>query len=235
MRDIPVFATQYGAASLVLREIPYKGIAYITVQDTQNPEELLRECVEFCRAAGAERIYATGHEFLKKYPVYTAVLQMSRRRDGLPETDAALFPVTEKTLEQWRGIYNEKMEGVANAATMTKRDGEALLARGAGYFVHRGDELLGIGVASGETVETVIALKPGAGRDVLLSLCSCIFADRIMLEVASVNVPAVRLYEKFGFIKTAELSKWYILQEKMIGDKKIYLTSKGLWCMICEV
>ena len=214
MRDIPVFATQYGAASLALREVPYKGIAYITVQDTQNPEELLRECVEFCRAVGAEQIYATGHKSLEKYPVHTAVWQMSRQKDGLPETDAALFPVTEKTLEQWRGIYNEKMAGIANAATMTKQDGEALLARGAGYFVHRGEELLGIGVASGETVDTVIALKRGAGSDVLLALCSCLFADRVKLEVASVNMPAVRLYEKFGFMKTAELSRWYTLQEK---------------------
>jgi len=217
MRDIPVFTTQHGAASLRLREVPYKGVAYITIQDTQNPVELLQECIQFCKAAGAERIYATGHDSLKSYPLHTAVWQMSRPHEGLPETDAALFPITEQTLEQWRNLYNVRMADVPNAATMTKRDGEVLLSRGAGYFVHKGEELLGIGVAAGETVETVISLKPGAGSEVLLALCSCIFTDRICLEVASVNMPAVKLYERFGFIKTAERAKWYTLEEKILG------------------
>ena len=55
-----VFTTENGVASIVLREIPYKGIAYITLQDTLQPEKLLRECVEFCKAAGADRIYGKG-------------------------------------------------------------------------------------------------------------------------------------------------------------------------------
>ena len=79
MRDFPVFTTEHGAASLVLREIPYKSIAYITLQDTKQPEDLLQECVDFCRIAGARKIYATGHEFLEQYPLYTAVWKMRRR------------------------------------------------------------------------------------------------------------------------------------------------------------
>ena len=60
MRNIPVFTTEYGVGSLILREIPYRQEAYIRIQDTKEPEAFLGECVDFCKAAGAERIYGTG-------------------------------------------------------------------------------------------------------------------------------------------------------------------------------
>lgn len=209
MRDFPVFTTEHGVASLVFREVPYKGIAYITIQDTQQPEALLQECIDFAVAVGAEKIYAKGHPYLEKYPLHTAIWKMQCLRASLPETDAALFPVTEKTVEKWRSLHNEKMRTVANAATLTKEDGKKLLERGAGYFVHRNGELLGIGIASGDTIESVISVKPHAGADVLLALCSSLFSEKIILEVASVNTPAVRLYDRLGFLKSAELSRWY--------------------------
>ena len=58
MKDFPVFTTDYGVSSLILREIPYRREAYIHIQDVQ-PDQLaehLRECVSFCRMAGAESI-----------------------------------------------------------------------------------------------------------------------------------------------------------------------------------
>lgn len=213
MRDIPVFTTSNGAASLRLREVPYKGVAFITLQDTLNPAELLQECIDFCKVVGASRIYATGHDFLMNYPLYTAVWQMRRTREGLRQTDAALFPVTEKTVEKWRTIYNERMADVPNASIMTRDDGEKLLKTGNGYFIHRNGELLGIGSALGDAVETVIAVKPEAGEDVLLALCSALFSDSIVLEVASANIPAVKLYNRLGFVKTAERSRWYTVSK----------------------
>ena len=69
MKDIPVFATEYGIASLVLKEIPYQSAAYVTVRDSLEPERLLEECIGFCRACGADRIYATGHSELESRPL----------------------------------------------------------------------------------------------------------------------------------------------------------------------
>ncbi|MBQ3528890.1 MAG: GNAT family N-acetyltransferase [Oscillospiraceae bacterium] len=209
MRDFPVFTTENGVASIVLKEVPYKGIAYITIQDSLAPTELLTECVEFAQMAGARHIYATGHEMLEKYPLYTSVLKMSRSREGIQETDCALFPVTEKTKDQWQNLYNEKMKAVSNSSTMTNADMEKLLTRGGGYFIHKDGELLGIGSAFGDTVESVIAAKPGVGEAVMLALCSSLFSERIVLEVASNNAPALKLYEKLGFIRVSELSRWY--------------------------
>ena len=211
MRDIPLFTTEFGVASLILKEIPYRQEAYVRLQATQTPDALIEECVGFCRACGAEKIYATGHKFLENYPLHTAVLQMQRSADSLPQTDAALFPVLPETLEDWRSIYNEKMAAVPNASYMTEKEGKAMLESGSGYFVHRDGALLGIGKVSGNKIEAVAAVVPGAGKDVTLALCSLIHADTISLEVASANMRAIGLYEKLGFLTVNELSKWYVL------------------------
>jgi ribosomal protein S18 acetylase RimI-like enzyme len=58
-------------------------------------------------------------------------------------------------------------------------------------------------------IESIIAVKPGAGRDVMLALCSSLSSERVVLEVASTNEKAIRLYEKLGFLKNAEISRWY--------------------------
>ena len=209
MQDIPVFTTENGVASLILKEIPYKAIAYVRIQSTQSPKLLIEECVAFCRATGAEAVYASGHPELEKYPLYTQILEMRCQISDLPDTDAALFPVQEKTLAFWREKYNERMHNVANSAYMTVKDSEEMLKRGDGYFVHRNGDLLGIGIAAGERLDVVIATKQGAGKDVVLALVHALSSDIVNLEVASVNTRAIRLYERLGFIHTKERSRWY--------------------------
>lgn len=212
MRDFPVFTTEYGVASLVLKEIPYQGCAYITVRDSLEPEKLIEECAAFCRACGAEEIYATGHACLEDKPFYTAMWEMRCAWEALPDTDAALWPVQQDTLERWRRIYNEKVRSVPNGAWMTDRDAQEMLQKGDGYFVHRGETLLGIGRASGEVIDWVASLRHGAGRDVVAALNHAVMADAVSLTVASENRKAVRLYESLGFLKTKELSRWYRLK-----------------------
>ena len=209
MRDFPVFTTENGVGSLVLKEIPYRGIAYVTIHDSEFPTEFLKECLEFCRAVGAERIYAKGHEVVESYPFYTSVLQMSAYVESLPETEASIFPVTERTLSMWREIYNDRMKDVDNASYMTDVDAKELLKRGDGYFVHADGELLGIGIASGDRIDCVASVKRGSGREVIAALTHALMCERIILEVASTNLRAISLYESLGFIKTAEISRWY--------------------------
>lgn len=209
MRDFPVFTTEYGVASLVLKEIPYQGTAYIMIRDSLEPEKLLQECVEFCKVCGTEKVYATGHEILESRPFYTAMWEMRCAREALPDTDAALFPVQERTLADWREIYNKKVSSVPNGAWMTEKDAKVMLEKGDGYFIHRGETLLGIGRASGEVIDWVASLQPGAGREVVCALVHGIWSDTLSLTVASTNEKAVKLYESLGFVKAKEISCWY--------------------------
>lgn len=209
MKDIPVFNTEFGVASLFLREIPYRKRAHIKLQSTLEPEKLLEECIAFCRMCGAEWMDAAGHPWLEKYPLITALWEMQCCRESIGPTDACLFPVTEETVEQWLEIYNARMENVPNAAYMDSSDGKALLQSGDGYFVHRDGQLLGIGKASGDFIDAVIAVETGAGETVVQALSSLLTGDAVRLMVASANTRAVRLYQRMGFLKTRELSRWY--------------------------
>jgi len=209
MRDFPVFTTEYGVGSLVLKEIPYSGSAYITIHDATDPAGFLAECTDFCKAVGAKRIYASGHSILEEYEFFTSVVKMTAPICCFQETDTALFPVTESTIDRWRDIYNKKMADVPNSAYMSERSAQELLKKGNGYFAHRDCELYGIGIASESIIRCVASVIPGKGREVVLALLHALTADQVELEVASTNTRAVRLYESMGFVKVQELSKWY--------------------------
>ena len=204
-----MFTTQYGVASLILKEVPYRQEAYIIIQSTQQPEELLKECVSFCRAVGAEKIYARGHEFVETYPLHCSILEMR----GCVEVDADkvenLWPVTEETVSRWREFLNERMRSIDNAGTLEKRGEKEILELGGAYFVHRHGKVLGAGWLVGEELMLIAAAEPGMGERVFHSLLSVNPPEQLHLQVASTNDRAIRFYEKMGMVKTAQLRSWY--------------------------
>lgn len=211
MKDIPMFTTDTGVSTLVLKEIPYKEIAYIKVQDVQpgGLREHIAECVSFCRMCGAEQVFATGHPDLEQWPLHCAVRKMNLSLEDMPEPDAGVFPVTEETVSPWRQIYNDRMRQIDNAATLTAFDEKELISSGGAYFVHENGELLGIGWIKGSELLALASAQPGAGERVLRNLLTAADSELVSLEVASTNHRAIRLYEKMGFITVEERSRWY--------------------------
>ena len=125
------------------------------------------------------------------------------------EKTACLFPVTEQTVSRWRSICNERMRPVDNSATLESRDEKKILESGCAYFVHENEELLGIGWIDKGELLVVAAVKPGAGERVMHTLFSMMPGAELTLQVASTNERAIRLYERLGFIRTREISRWY--------------------------
>ena len=208
MKDIPVFDTENGVATLILREIPYTRKAYVRLQSVSDLEKMAEECRAFCVLCGAEKIYATGHEGLEQYSFHTAIVEMRCVADTLPQTDACLFPVQEHTLGEFTRIYNEKMKNVPNSAWMDAEEGKRMLQSGEGYFVHRAGSLIGIGRVVSGIIRVVASLTPGGGREVVAAL-SPLAGETVAVEVATENRKAMALYESLGFVPVRELSRWY--------------------------
>lgn len=213
MRDFPIFTTDFGVSSLVLREIPYRNEAYIHIQDVQDGffQEHLVECISFCRMAGAKKVYACGAKELEQYPSYICVYAMQGFVERKEELVASLFPVTEKTAAQWRSLYNERMNAVDNARTLESRDEKLLIESTGTYFVHDHGNLLGIGWMEEDKVLALASVQPGAGERVMHTLLSKNENGYISLEVASTNQRAIRLYERIGLVMTGEVKRWHVV------------------------
>ena len=209
MKDFPMFTTEYGVASLILKEVPYRQEAYIIIQSTQQPKELLEECISFCRVVGAERIYARGHELVESCPLHCAIYEMRGQVTVDERKTANLWPVTPENIGAWRDFLNSRMKGIDNAGTLEKSGEKEILDLGGAYFVHRGGELLGAGwIVDGELM-LIAAAEKGMGEQVLHTLLSAAASEEIRLQVVSTNERAIGFYEKMGLIRTAELRRWY--------------------------
>ena len=211
MRDFPIFDTEYGVSSLFLKEIPYKNEAYIRIRSAEEGffGEHLAECVSFCRMCGAERVLAADHEALEGYPLFASILEMRGTAWVDKEKLKNLFPVTEATVGKWRQLHNEKLRDVDCSATLTSREEAEILGSGGAYFVHDNGALLGLGWVEDCRLKNVAAVKPGAGECVMHTLMSLIEGASMDLEVASTNKRAIRLYEKLGFLKVGEKTRWF--------------------------
>ena len=212
MKDLPIFTTQNGVASLTLREIPYTKRAYILLRDSLTTQALLEECRDFCRAVGAEEIYASGDPVVEAYPYHATIVTMQCPKVSLENTEFSLWPVQEHTLGTWKEIYNQKTRNIPNAAWMTDGDCTQMLRDGEGYFVHNGKDLMGIGRIGGGEIKWLASCAPGAGEQVLRALASVIYEERVRLQVADTNAKAVRLYEKLGFLPVHRGQPWHCLQ-----------------------
>ena len=216
MQDFPLFSTDTGVSSLLLKEVPYRKKAYIRIGDVQEGglKAHLAECLSFCRMVGAEHVYASGHGELETYPLHTSVIKMQMEAWVDRKKLASLFPVTEATVARWRQIYNDAMEEVDNAATLESRDEEKIVKSGGAYLAHQDGQLLGIGWLEDTKLLAVASAQKGMGETVMHTLMSLIEGSTMELEVASTNTRAIRLYERLGFLITGEISRWYTISTK---------------------
>lgn len=216
MRDFQNFTTQYGVASLILHEIPYRKTAYIQLLRILDDclWAHLEECADFCRAAGAERVFVSDFPGLDGLTPHSEIYRMVGEAAPDYAYAASLFPVTQSTVSQWREIYNQRMNLVDHARTIERRDDPQLIQSSGAYFVHRDGTLLGIGWLEDNTLLAVAAVVPGEGKTVMNTLMSLREGERLTLEVASTNARAISLYEKLGFCKTEVVRKWYLMPEK---------------------
>ena len=209
MRDIPLFTTENGVASLFFKKIPYTKEAFVHIRDSRSCKELIKECKDICVMAGAEKIYATGHDDLSVYPEHCAVVRYKAQVDSFPETEAIAVPISLEQISWWRQVYNQKMAHVPSAAPLSDSEAEQLVSENKAYCIYKACSAVGIGVAYDGEVQAVASIAPGCGRDCVISLAKCLGCGEVSLSVASTNMKAIDLYKRHGFKEMETEAVWY--------------------------
>ena len=209
MRDIPLFTTENGVASLLFKKIPYTKEAFVHIRDSRSFKEFIKECKDICVMAGAEEIYATGHDDLPVYPEHCAVVCYKAQADSFPETEAIAVPISSEQMSWWRQVYNQKMVHVPSAAPLSESDVERLIAENKAYCIYKACSAVGIGVAYDGEVQAVASIAPGCGRDCVIALEKCLGRGEVSLSVASTNMKAIDLYKRLGFKEMETKAVWY--------------------------
>lgn len=217
MKDIPIFTSPFGMATLILREIPTKQYAYVMVRSHQEGKlpQLLEECRAFCAMAGAVHVLATADEPLDFLPHVHDMLAFTCRREALPPPlrPVELAPVTAENGAQFLALYNRLFYPVINAATYTQTDLTRVLEKGQAYLALVGGQVAGLGELT-ESELCAIAVAPefrGLGHRLALTLFARMSCEVVHLRVSSANEGALRLYGRLGFDRSSVLSRWYRL------------------------
>lgn len=209
MVNIPVFTTDVGVATLILREIPQFGRAYVLPRSFFGaPEVLVRECAAFCRSVGAERVDVQLSAAAPGTAFSCEIWELTRPALPAPESGLLLEPLGPEMLDVYRALYNRRFRAVDNAASCSAQDAREAAQKGAYLLLEQG-EAIGLGQIWDGELYAVAAGRPGLGYALTCALLQKAVPGPVRLQVASSNAPALRLYERLDFEKTGVRSRWF--------------------------
>ena len=214
MKNIPVFTATNGTASLIFQEIAVSGKAYVLIRAVwTTAAALLEECVQFCRAVGAETIYASwGVEELPGEHAYD-LIAMSCPKAALPQPRQPLTPepLTPDNGEDYLAVYNRCFRAVSGAATYGQKDLKRLYDQDTAWLVYRDGVCAAVAEISEEGLEGIAVLPEyaGLGFDLAATVLQMVPRTTVSLKVASDNPRARRLYDRLGFRETGLVSRWW--------------------------
>ena len=217
MNNIPVFTGQGGTATLILREIPISGKAYILLRTVLpgQAENLVAECASFCKMCGAEEIFASWEDgdlpFLPPaYDIYLLHVLKSALPEGKP---VQLTPMTPENDAIFQRIYNRCFSHVSHALSYDRGQIARIYREHQKAFLALDEKKkpYGIGELHGDELAAIAVLPKyrGTGTDLAISLLQLCPGEELRVTVASDNDAAMRLYERLGFHLTGVESRWF--------------------------
>lgn len=219
MNNIPVYLSQGGTATLILREIPHKQTAYIILRSflPQMLPLMIQDCVSFCKNCGAERclLSTADPKVSLTLPKAYEIFYMRAQKDLLPPciTPVCLAPMAPENESIYQRIYNRCFRDVSHALTYEQEQLERIYREGQQAFVALTPDgcPCGMGELHGNELAAVGLLPEfrGQGKALTLSLLAQCPGPELTLTVVSDNERAIGLYEALGFTITGTESVWY--------------------------
>lgn len=217
MKNIPVFTSSYGIATLILREIPWSGSAYVLVRSVWNGQKaaLLEECKGFCRVVGAKEIFATyDMEALPAEHAYD-MLTMTRPKAGLPVSEHPIDPepLTRENSADYLRIYNTCFVSVPSAASYDAAALEPIYGEDLAWLAKVDGVYAGVAEISKTGLEGIAVLPEyrGLGYELALAVLPMVPSTELRLKAASTNRRAIALYERLGFACAGTEKRWWRL------------------------
>lgn len=221
MNNIPVFFSKGGTATLILREIPFTGTAYVLLR-TVFPDALsilIEECDGFCRECGAAHVLfsmADGSALEGLSHAYD-IYAMRGTRDLFPSVPCpfTFLPMTKENSREYQDLYNRCFSEVSHALSYDYGQLQRILRTGQQAFIVRTPEGIscGMGELHGNELAAVGLLPEYRGKGLSLPLTLGLLShcpgSEITLTVVSDNNAAIALYESLSFRITAIESRWY--------------------------
>lgn len=215
MKDIPVFTGSHGIATLVLKEIPWSGCGYVIVRSVwDDAAAFLEECLDFCRACGAEQVYASWEMAELPAPHAYDMVELQMKKSELPAGNSVeTEELTKENSGAFLDVYNRCFRTVPNAASYSQKDTARQIGEETACLVFRGGVCAAIAEISKEGLEAVAVLPEyrGLGYDLTRTVLEKVPSVTLKLKTASTNERALRLYARLGFRQTAVLSRWWKL------------------------
>ena len=216
MKDIPIFTGTHGVATLILSQIPWSGCGYVMVRSVWDDEKaFLDECLGFCRACGAECVYASWETAELPAPHGYDMVRLSMEKSALPQGELlTLEDLTEENAADFLRIYNTCFLPIPNAAAYGKKDIERLLGEETAYLVRRDGVYAAIAEISKEGLEAVAVLPQyrGMGYDLCRTVLQKVPSLTLKLKTVSTNEKALALYRRLGFGNEQIVSRWWKLK-----------------------
>ena len=223
MQNIPVFLSQGGTATLILKEIPHKHTAYVLLRTVlpKGLPVLLEECGRFCRGCGAQQVFVSPGDTgcVLSLPHAYDIYRLHIKKNMLPSPvhDLSLIPISPENDPIYQRIYNICFRDVSHALTYDRAQIQRIYRSG-----HRGFLALdsaevpwGMGELHGNELAAVGLLPEfrghGRGQALTLALLSRCPGPELTLTVVSDNDSALALYDHLGFTVSGTESQWYRL------------------------
>lgn len=221
MNNIPVYFSSGGTASLILREIPFSGRAYILLRTffPGSLNTLVKDCCDFCRDAGAKECYISSADgdTLSGYPHAYDIYYMVGKKALFPPVSGefTLRELTKDNEKTYLEVYNRCFSGTSHAAGYDYGQLQRIYRTGQKAFLAYTPEgeLCGMGELHDNELAAVGLLPEFRGKGLssglTLSLLQHCPGEEITLTVVSDNDAAIALYESLSFRISKIESHWY--------------------------